>query len=310
MLPMARLHNIDDCVTQVITDGIPGDLIETCVRRGGATILMRALLNVFNGRPERCGSPTRSRGCRNRPLTIPDRGEVPRWPGHEGVRPFRGAVDLVKRNFQAFGLLDEQVQFLPGRFKDTLNTAPIGRLAVMRLDGDYDSSTMDALTALYDKLSVGGFVIIDDDGEDRWTDCRKAVHEFRHSRGIADPLVQVDLRCSYWRRTSRAAAPLDTNHQPRNRTALTSDVLSRARKASSISGCSVARQSLSWESVLFPRFFQVHWSRPPRCRRSCVARSTAWQGHLELTCLPRRNAWCGQAMCFIVPLGPTGATGL
>ena len=35
---------------------------------------------------------------------------------------------------------------------------------MLRLDGDMYESTMDALTALYDKVSAGGFVIIDDYG--------------------------------------------------------------------------------------------------------------------------------------------------
>ena len=59
-------------------------------------------------------------------------------------------------------MLDDQVRFLKGWFKDTLPNAPISSLAIMRLDGDYYESTTVALTNLYDKLSVGGYAIIDD----------------------------------------------------------------------------------------------------------------------------------------------------
>lgn len=113
---------------------------------------------------------------------------------------FSAGLEDVKNNFRAFGLLDSQVEFLKGWFCDTLPGAPIGSLAVMRLDGDYYESTMDGLTNLYDKLSVGGYVIIDDYGEDDWTYCRKAVDEFRAARGITDPLLTVDRCCSYWQR--------------------------------------------------------------------------------------------------------------
>ena len=58
----------------------------------------------------------------------------------------------------------------------------------MRLDGDYYKSTTDALTNLYDKLSVGGYAIIDDYAEDAWTHCRQAVDEFRRQRNIDEPL--------------------------------------------------------------------------------------------------------------------------
>jgi hypothetical protein len=114
---------------------------------------------------------------------------------------FAAGLELVRGNFQAFGLLDDRVKFVKGWFKDTLPTAPIKRLAVMRLDGDYYESTMDALTALYDKLSPGGYAIIDDYGEDTWTYCRRAVEDFRRQRGIKDPIKTVDSKCSYWQRT-------------------------------------------------------------------------------------------------------------
>ena len=81
-------------------------------------------------------------------------------------------------------MLDDRVRFLKGWFKDTLPTAPIRALAILRLDGDYDLFTTDALTNLYDKLSLGGYAIIDDYGEDLWTYCRKAVDDLRCKRGI------------------------------------------------------------------------------------------------------------------------------
>ena len=68
----------------------------------------------------------------------------------------------VKANFRRYGLLDDQVRFLPGWFKDTLQDAPIDRIAVLRLDGDLYESTIQALDALYPRVSPGGFCIIDD----------------------------------------------------------------------------------------------------------------------------------------------------
>lgn len=109
-------------------------------------------------------------------------------------------LDEVKANIRRYGLLDEQVRFLPGWFKDTLAPAPIDRLAVLRLDGDYYASTRDCLVHLYDRLSPGGYLIVDDYGEDDWTECRAAVDGFRAERGITEPMVQVDRSCWYWQR--------------------------------------------------------------------------------------------------------------
>ena len=190
MLPMARLDSLQFCIDDVLKTGIPGDLIETGVWRGGATIFMRAILkawgvtnrtvwvaNTFEGLPE------------------PDAGKFPSKPklinGPLMTKVYdHFAVDLeaVEANFRAYGLLDEQVRFLKGWFKDTLPTAPISTLAIMRLDGDYYKSTTDALTNLYDKLSVGGYAIIDDYAEDAWTHCRRAVDDFRRERNIKETL--------------------------------------------------------------------------------------------------------------------------
>src|SRR5262249_40038419 len=110
-------------------------------------------------------------------------------------------IEEVVRNFKSYGLLDDQVRFLKGWFKDTLPAAPIKALSLLRLDGDFYESTRDALVYLYDRVSVGGYVILDDYGEDTWTYCRRAVDEFRMERHIDDPLVAVDSKCAYWRRT-------------------------------------------------------------------------------------------------------------
>lgn len=204
MLPIARFNNLQSCVLDVIARGVPGDLIETGVWRGGATIFMRAIL--------------KARGVTDRTVWVADSFEglpepdADKFPveakAHNGpmmtkaYNHFAVGIEDVQRNFRAFGMLDAQVRFLKGWFKDTLPTAPIERIAVMRLDGDYYESTMDGLVNLYDKLSVGGYAIIDDYGEDTWTYCRKAVDDFRTARGITDPMIRVDSKCYYWQRTS------------------------------------------------------------------------------------------------------------
>lgn len=73
-------------------------------------------------------------------------------------------------------MLDGQVKFLKGWFQDTLPTAPIDRIALLRFDGDMYGSTMDCLRNLYHKVSKGGFIIIDDYG---LPGCRAAIDDFR-----------------------------------------------------------------------------------------------------------------------------------
>jgi hypothetical protein len=108
-------------------------------------------------------------------------------------------LEEVRGNFEKYGLLDERVQFIKGFFKDTLPTAPIEKLALMRLDGDLYESTIVALEALYPKLSYGGFVIIDDYG--CIPACAKAVNDFREAHGIRDEMHTIDWTGIYWRKS-------------------------------------------------------------------------------------------------------------
>jgi hypothetical protein len=135
------------------------------------------------------------------PVEMPLEAEAHKGPMIAKVyNNFMVPFEDVQKHFKDYGLLDRQVRFLKGWFKDTLPNAPIVSLAILRLDGDYYESTRDALEALYHKLSVGGYVIVDDYAEDGWTCCRKAVDEFRSKYDIHDPLMKVDSKCYYWKR--------------------------------------------------------------------------------------------------------------
>ncbi|MGD8765581.1 MAG: TylF/MycF family methyltransferase [Desulfobacteraceae bacterium] len=194
MIGLKRLENIQFCIETVIQQGIEGDLIETGVWRGGACIFMRAILAAY--------------GIDERKVYVADSFEGLPEPDPEKFPADKGAKfhihtilavsqQEVEHNFRRFGLLDDQVVFLKGWFKDTLPAAPIDKLAVLRLDGDMYGSTMDALTNLYPKLSQGGFCIIDDYA---LPNCQKAVDDFRSENGIDSELMTVDWTGRYWRK--------------------------------------------------------------------------------------------------------------
>lgn len=195
MIGKLRLDNIQDCVERVLAEDVPGDLLEAGVWRGGATIFMRAILRAY--------------GCTDRRVWVADsfrglpRPNVERYPADRGFdlsmwRSLAVPADEVRENFRRFQLLDKQVEFLDGWFADTLRSARIERLAVLRLDGDLYESTMDSLSHLYSKLSIGGFVIVDD--YYNAPPCRQAVDDFRRQHGIREELAKVDWSAAFWRR--------------------------------------------------------------------------------------------------------------
>jgi len=196
MVGMKRLDNLQGCIEVALRDGVPGDLVETGVWRGGAAILMRAVLKAYRDTTRNVWVADSFAG-----LPRPSATDFPQDEGdrHWMLAPYLAvSLDRVRQNFARYGLLDEQVRFLPGWFSETLPTAPIEAIAVLRLDGDMYESTMVGLTSLYHKVSSGGFVIVDDYGA--LPMCRKAVEDFRSAQGIATPIAPVDWTGVYWRK--------------------------------------------------------------------------------------------------------------
>lgn len=194
MVSMQRLDNIQLAVETAVKENVPGDLIETGVWRGGACILMRAVLKVNGDTKRRVFVADSFAG-----LPKPNAGQYPSDKGdeHHFHEFLAVSKEEVEENFRKYGLLDNQVVFLKGWFKDTLPAAPFTALSVMRLDGDMYESTMDALTNLYHKLSIGGFCIIDDYA---LPGCHAAVDDFRRIHQIAEPMLEIDHSGRYWRK--------------------------------------------------------------------------------------------------------------
>jgi O-methyltransferase len=189
------LSNLRQLIEEVLRSDVSGDLIEAGAWRGGAAIFMRGVLEARNDV--------------DRVVWVADSFEG--LPAHDGrydadlgdqhhtKSDLAISVEQVQANFRRYDLLDEQVQFLKGWFSDTLPTAPIDKLAVLRLDGDMYASTMDALDALYERVSPGGYVIVDDYGA--VPACAKAIHDFRDAHGIDDEMTEIDWASVYWRKS-------------------------------------------------------------------------------------------------------------
>jgi hypothetical protein len=196
MIGLTRLNNLQYCVEDALARHVAGDLVETGVWRGGAAIFMRAILKAHGITDRRVWAADSFQG-----LPHPD---VQRYPQDAGDRHhtydfLAVSLEEVQENFRRYGLLDDGVRFLKGWFRDSLPTAPIERIAVLRLDGDMYESTWEALTSLYPKVSVGGYAIIDD--YHVIPGCREAVDDYRRQESIGDEITEIDWAGVFWRRS-------------------------------------------------------------------------------------------------------------
>ena len=189
MVGRQRLDNVQMCIEDILRNNVPGDLIETGAWRGGTTIFMRAVLKV-HGVNDRTVWVADSFEGLPRPASDTDGDDLSR------VKYLKVSLETVRANFERFDLLDDQVRFLQGYFCDTLPNAPIDQLAILRLDGDLYSSTMDSLRNLYHRVSPGGYVIVDD--YHSWASCREAVTDFLKENKI-DPEIRTVADGAYWK---------------------------------------------------------------------------------------------------------------
>ena len=156
MVGLKRLDNLEMLFNHIKARQIPGDLIECGVWRGGASLFMRGLLKA-HGITDRTvhlvdsfdGLPKASTDADN------DSWSVSKF--------LKISQETVEGAFERYGLLDGQVQFHKGYFRDSLpafRQSFTRRIALLRMDGDMYESTTDILYNLVDLLSPGACVIV------------------------------------------------------------------------------------------------------------------------------------------------------
>eukprot|EP01038_Epipyxis_sp_PR26KG_P007859 gene7859-10668_t len=194
-----RLQNVIELLQSAFEDGIEGDYIETGVWRGGLSILARGVMRAHNQGYRTSyvcdsfsGLPPSDHSKFGKDETV-DFDHVPYLEVHD---------ELVADNFHQLNLLDSNTVFvILGFFNNTLPVLrnQIKKLAVLRFDGDMYQSAVDVLYNLYDKVSVGGYVIIDD-----WFGfaSRTACEHFFEVHHIKPVIKEIDSLSVYWKKTS------------------------------------------------------------------------------------------------------------
>ena len=200
MIGNKRLLNTQELTKKIIENNIPGDFIETGVWRGGSCIFMTAILRAY-GITDRsvyvCDSFEGLPPPKDHEYPV-DRGDTHHQAGFLAV-----SLEQVQQNFEGYDLLTDQVKFVKGWFSDTLPALKLNKLSLLRLDGDMYESTIVALENLYPKLSVGGYVVVDDYG---LPNCRRALADYREYHGIDDEFITIDNSSVYWTKTKELDA--------------------------------------------------------------------------------------------------------
>lgn len=195
MVSPSRLAALERGVRAVVREGVPGDVVECGTARGGSAALMALWLKRLDS-PKKVFVFDTFEGLPPPTAEDPDFERAVQFTGL-----CRGELDEVKDLFRRLGVLDRAV-FVKGKFQDTLPTFEAPPVALLHLDADWYESTMVCLNHLWDRVSPGGIVQLDDYGS--WEGCKKAADEFLAARGVTEAPRYID-RQGRWLRKPRGA---------------------------------------------------------------------------------------------------------
>ena len=198
-----RLGSLYDICKEVIEEGIEGDFVETGVWAGGSCMMMAYVLRE-------CGEK------RNiymydtyEGMTEPDDMDVKfnddrpfhdKWKSNltsSGVCKWNyKSEEDVKLNMGRTKYPDSLIHLVKGKVEDTVKKDSHKKIAVLRLDTDFYSSTDHSMKNLYPRLKKGGYLIVDD--YNCWKGAKRAVDEYF---GKDRPeLVMVDKSCVIYKK--------------------------------------------------------------------------------------------------------------
>jgi O-methyltransferase len=209
MIGWDRLCNVHSSLDYIRENNIDGDVMETGVWKGGTCIFMAEYIKLYKMNKNIYVADSFD-GLPRPNMTDYEMGHQDIELYNEFYNSFKSghlddagtsnifdiSIENVKSNFKSFRLLDDNVFFIKGWFKDTMvNNKEITKLSLLRLDGDLYSSTMDVLNNMYYKVSDKGIIIIDDYGLPR---CKEAVINFREENNISNDIISIDTCGVYW----------------------------------------------------------------------------------------------------------------
>ncbi len=204
----ARLRGLFHAVEHVVTNRIPGDLVECGTARGGSAALMGLALKHF-GASRTVWVFDTFEGLPPPTAGDPDQARAGRYTG-----ACRGNLEEVEAFFHRTGILGN-CKLVKGLFRDTLPGCAVRTIAVLHLDCDWYESLKVCLDQLYDRVSSGGIIQIDDYGH--WEGARKAVDAFLDRRGLNVHLRRLDYT---GRQVVKPPEATETQRKPRTQSFL------------------------------------------------------------------------------------------
>lgn len=183
MTPKIRIYNLIQALRHLEHNEVQGDYVECGVWKGGNLILFKKFLEKNNLISKKIYAYDTFEG-----MTTPSSYDYNLSTKESAENILKGDKDRKTNNWGICSLEDvksnilktvgnlDSIEFVKGPVEETLNNKIPNKISLLRLDTDWYSSTKKELEVLYDNVTPGGIIIIDDYGH--WGGTKKAVDEF------------------------------------------------------------------------------------------------------------------------------------
>jgi predicted O-methyltransferase YrrM len=190
MLSEQRLYSLFCRAREICQKNTGGNFVECGVAGGGSSALLAWTIAKYTKQPrflfsfdsfEGMPEPTEKDCVGGMTANETGWGTGTCSAPEESIRKICGELNVL-----------QIVKIVKGRFEQTLPKWRLkcGMIAMLHLDGDWYESTKAILENLYDTVSSGGVLQVDDYGH--WEGCRTAVNEFAAARNLSFAIQQID----------------------------------------------------------------------------------------------------------------------
>ncbi len=192
-----RLVTLSRSIDYIVENNIEGDIVECGVWRGGSMMMVANKLVKLKSLDRNLFLFDTFEG-----MSEPGEKDIA-WDNVSAKEKLNNAEKYIGRNVWCYSTLEEvknnlnktkypkdKVIYVQGKVEDTLPYDSLRKISLLRLDTDWYESTKHELECLYDKLEIGGILIIDDYGH--WDGAKKAVDEFIKKRKLKMFLNRID----------------------------------------------------------------------------------------------------------------------
>lgn len=186
MVDRVRLRNLHNLARYVVSNGVPGDVVECGTWNGGsAAVTARAI-----------GEVHRPFWLYDSFVGMPVPGDLDGEAAKQWAGKCVGSPERVREILSVAGQPADLIRVKKGWFLDTFAEPLPECIAYLHIDADWFESVKLALDTFYDRVSDGGVIILDDFGY--WEGCREAFYDFCRRRDLKPLLERCGSSQASW----------------------------------------------------------------------------------------------------------------